>query len=315
MRRTALPQHHEVSINGITMHIAEQGKGPLVLLLHGWPESWYSWRHQFQPLADAGYRVVAPDQRGYGATDSPEDVDQYTILHLVGDVVGLIHALDEKQAVIVGHDWGAPVAWHTAQLRPDLVRGVAGLSVAPTPRSRVPPLAAARQRFGDGFYQIYFQQPGVAEAELTKDVPTTFRKILAGIGDGPPVAPEGGGFLDRMANPETLPEWLTEDDITAFADQYARNGFTGGLNWYRNIDRNWELTTPWQHTQLTPPALYVTGDRDVVRGFYPPDFLENLPTLVPNLRAVLDLPGCGHWTQQERPDEVNNALLNFLQTL
>ncbi|MBP2477899.1 pimeloyl-ACP methyl ester carboxylesterase [Crossiella equi] len=311
MRRITLVQHREVSVNGITMHVAEQGQGPLVLLLHGFPESWYSWRHQFQPLADAGYRVVAPDQRGYGGTDAPAAVEDYSIFHLVGDVVGLIAALGEEQAVVVGHDWGAPVAWHTALLRPDLVRGVAGLSVPPTPRAARPPLASAREHFGPDFYQIYFQEPGVADAELNADPASTFRRVLAGLGD--PNA--SGGFLARMREPEELPSWLTEDDITAFTEQYARNGFTGGLNWYRNIDRNWALTLPWQGAKITPPAFYVTGDQDIVRGFYPPDFLDRLPGIVPDLRGVLDLPGCGHWTQQERPEEVNKALLEFLAGL
>ncbi|MGW0522674.1 alpha/beta fold hydrolase [Crossiella sp. NPDC003009] len=321
MRRTALPQHREVSVNGITMHIAEQGEGPLVLLLHGFPESWYSWRHQFQPLAEAGYHVVAPDQRGYGGTDQPSDVDDYSIFHLVGDVVGLIHALGERQAVVIGHDWGAPVAWNTAMMRPDLVRGVGGLSVAPAPRGPVPPLVAARQRFGDGFYQIYFQEPGVADAELNQDIRSTFRKTLAatsGESDSSaatPTAPAGGGFLSAMPEPKTLPSWLTEADIDAYTEQYQRNGFTGGLNWYRNIDRNWALTAPWQGAPITAPALHITGERDLVRGFYPPDYLERLPEQLPGLRTVLDLPGCGHWTQQERPDEVNKALLEFLAGL
>ncbi|MCK2239790.1 MULTISPECIES: alpha/beta fold hydrolase [unclassified Crossiella] len=313
-----MPQHREVSVNGITMHIAEQGEGPLVLLLHGFPESWYSWRHQFEPLAAAGYHVVAPDQRGYGGTDQPSEVDAYSIFHLVGDVVGLIEALGHQQAVVVGHDWGAPVAWHTAMLRPDLVRGVAGLSVAPGPRGPVPPLVAARERFGDGFYQIYFQEPGVADAELNADVRGAFRKTLAatsGEGANPAAAPlaQGGGFLAAMPDPETLPGWVTEADIDAYTEQYQRNGFTGGLNWYRNIDRNWELTAPWQNARITAPALYISGDRDLVRAFYPPEFMDHvLPKILPDLRGVVDLPGCGHWTQQERPDEVNKALLEFL---
>lgn len=316
-----MPQHRQVTVNGISMHIAEQGEGPLVLLLHGFPESWYSWRHQFQPLADAGYRVVAPDQRGYGGTDQPSDIADYSIFHLVGDVVGLIEALGEQEAVVVGHDWGAPVAWNTAMMRPDLIRGVAGLSVAPTPRGTVAPLVSARERFGDGFYQIYFQQPGVADAELNADVRGSFRKTLAatsGESAGAAAAPTsvGGGFLAGMPEPEQLPSWLTEADIDAYTEQYQRNGFTGGLNWYRNIDRNWALTLPWQNARITPPALYITGDKDLVRGFYPPGYLEQqLPQLVTDLRKVVDLPGCGHWTQQERPEEVNAALLEFLAGL
>ncbi|MFI9384481.1 alpha/beta fold hydrolase [Kutzneria sp. NPDC052558] len=307
-----------MSVNGLTMHIAEQGTGPLVLLLHGFPESWYSWRHQFQPLADAGFHVVAPDQRGYAGTDQPEAIDQYTILHLVGDVIGLIHALGEREAVVVGHDWGAPVAWNTALLRPDIIRGVAGLSVPPTRRAPARPLDLLEKRFGKDFYQIYFQEPGVADAELAADLKDTFRRFLvAASGDAEPAKArvEGGGFLSAMPRPEKLPSWLTEADIDAFAEQYARNGFTGGLNWYRNINRNWELTAAWEGARITPPSLYFTGTRDLVRTFGAPDFIEKLPELAPNLRGVVDLEGCGHWTQQERPDEVNAALVEFLKGL
>jgi pimeloyl-ACP methyl ester carboxylesterase len=313
-----LPTQRTLKANGIDLHIAEEGEGPLVVLLHGWPESWYAWRHQFTPLAEAGYRVVAPDQRGYGDSDRPEGVDQYTIMHLVGDVVGLIEALGEREAVVVGHDWGAPVAWHTALLRPDLVRGVAGLSVPPSPRSQRPPLEIARKHFGEGFYQIYFQEPGVAEAEFGQDLTRTFRTVLGATPMGKPaplIVEAGKGFLDRAEDPEALPDWLTDEDIAEFAAQYARSGFTGGLNWYRNIDRNWELTAPWQDAEITVPSLYVTGDRDPVRAFSSPRMIERLPELLTDLRGVHDLPGCGHWIQQERPDEVNAALLEFLKGL
>src|SRR5260370_5621391 len=165
--------HRFVTTNGIRMHYVEAGRGPLVVLCHGFPESWYSWRHQIGALADAGFHVVAPDQRGYGRTEAPDDVTRYTLLDLVGDVVGLIDALGEERAVVVGHDWGAPVAWHTALLRPDRVRGVSGLSVPYRPRGTASPIAAMRAGLGEGFYQVYFQQPGVAEAELERDVRTT----------------------------------------------------------------------------------------------------------------------------------------------
>jgi len=307
-----LPTHRKVSVNGISMHIAEQGDGPLVLLLHGWPETSHSWRKQFQPLADAGYRVVAPDQRGFGGTDCPDGVDQYTMLHLVGDVVGLIGALGERQAIVVGHDWGAPVAWHTAQLRPDLVRGVVGLSVPASARPSVPPLSIARRMLGDGFYQIYFQQAGVAEADLGKDIRTTFRKLYGGNGSGVAVVPEGSRFLDQEEDPRTLPDWLTEDDIDTAVDAFSRTGFTGGLNWYRNIDRNWELTAAWQDVPITPPALYLSGEQDLVRRFTD---AGRLPRLATDLRGVVDIPDCGHWVQLERPAEVNSALLDFFSRL
>ncbi|MFF3334031.1 alpha/beta fold hydrolase [Streptomyces sp. NPDC002888] len=313
-----------VDVNGVRLHIAEEGEGPLVVLLHGFPESWHSWRHQFGPLAEAGFRVVAPDQRGYGRSEHPDDVAAYSILHLVGDVVGLIQALGEEKAYVVGHDWGAPVAWHTALLRPDVVLGVAGLSVPPPFRGTEPPLAAMDAMFGGRFYWNYFNRPGVADAEFAKDTRTTLRKFLySASGDAPdagqgkqPLIEPGQGWLVSMPDPEVLPKWLTEDDLDALTDSFAQ-GFTGALNWYRNLDRNWELTAPWHGAVVSPPALYVYGDLDPVPAFPgTPELIAALPGLMPNLRrAPLRLEGCGHWTQQERPDEVNAALIDFLTEL
>jgi pimeloyl-ACP methyl ester carboxylesterase len=196
-------RHRYVDARGLRMHIAEAGTGPLVLLLHGFPECWYSWRHQLTALAQAGYHAVAPDQRGYCRTGGPDAADEYTILHLTGDVIALMDALGEPRAVVTGHDWGAPVAWHTALLRPDRVRGVIGLSVPYRPRGSSPPIAAMRSMLGDGFYMIYFQQPGVADAELAADPRQTFTRLLySASGDGPggaPIVPPGGGFLDAVA--------------------------------------------------------------------------------------------------------------------
>jgi pimeloyl-ACP methyl ester carboxylesterase len=319
-----LVEHRDIEVGGLRMHIAEEGEGPLIVLLHGFPECWYSWRHQFSPLAAAGYRVVAPDQRGYARSDRPEAVDAYTMLHLVGDVIGLIHALGEEHAIVVGHDWGAPVAWATAQLRPDVVTAVAGLSVAPPTRGQTPPLQAMRERFDGQFYWNYFETPGVADAELGADIRGTFLRSLWGAcGDNPhnnppgqPLVAPGHGFLDRIKTPERLPHWLTDADLDVFAAEFAESGFTGGLNWYRNLDRNWELTAAWQDAPIRVPALYVTGDRDLVFHFPGMDrLLPALTSLHPQLREPLVLPGCGHWTQQERPDEVNAALLEFLDSL
>ncbi|MFI8459886.1 alpha/beta fold hydrolase [Kitasatospora sp. NPDC085464] len=315
-------KHSDVEVNGVRLHLAEQGEGPLVLLLHGFPESWYSWRHQFAPLAEAGYRVVAPDQRGYARSEQPASVDAYTLLHLVGDVTALIGALGEERAVVVGHDWGAPVAWATAALRPDLVRGVAGLSVPPLP-SGPTPLALSRERFGEGFYQIYFQEPGRADAELAADPKSSFRRILGGISpDGVPrawVVPEGMKLLDTVPEPARLPGWLTEADIDAFAADYARHGeraFTGGLNWYRNIDRNNELMAAFTGRRIEAPALYVTGEQDLVNAMVPREVMAYLlQQVTPRLHRHLRLPDTGHWTQQERPAEVNEALLDFLGSL
>jgi pimeloyl-ACP methyl ester carboxylesterase len=312
--------HRHVDVNGLRMHVAEAGTGPLVLLLHGFPECWYSWRHQLPAIAAAGYRVVAPDQRGYCRTGGPADVSAYTILHMVGDVVRLIAALGEERAVVVGHDWGAPVAWHTAQLRPDLVRGVAGLSVPHRPRGSSPPVSVMRSRLGEGFYMVYFQRPDAPEAELGRDLTGTFRRVLyAASGDAPalaPIVPEGGGFLDFCPDPGRLPGWLTAADVETYAAEYAAAGFTGPLNWYRNLDRNWELTAAWHRAPVTPPALFVAGDRDmVVTQPGAKELLASLRSFVPNLRDAVWLPGCGHWTQQERPEETTAALLGFLASL
>jgi pimeloyl-ACP methyl ester carboxylesterase len=322
-------RHRTVETNGIRMHVAEQGEGPLVLLCHGFPESWYSWRHQLTALAAAGFHAVAPDMRGYGQTDQPTEIDQYTLLHLVGDMVGLVDALGEGAAVIAGHDWGAPVAWHAALLRPDRFRAVIGLSVPYRPRGTVRPTTAMPQTDEAIFYQLYFQAPGVAEAELSRDVRSSIRRILfsgsgegrrahAGLGNPAAVGmvPRVGGFLNHAAEPAEPPAWLTEADVDFYAGEVSRAGFRGGLNWYRNIDRNWELMAPYAGARVTVPALYVAGDQDLVVHFRGMDqLLPNLKKFAPELRQTIMLPGCGHWTQQERPKEVNDAIIAFLATL
>ena len=320
--------HRTVETNGIRMHVAEQGAGPLVVLCHGFPESWYSWRHQLPALAQAGFRAVAPDMRGYGQTDRPEAIEQYTLLHLVGDMVGLLDALEAESAVIAGHDWGAPVAWHAALLRPDRFRGVIGLSVPFRPRGPVRPTSVMPQSDNALFYQLYFQTPGVAEAELERDARLTIRRILySASGDVPRredgagagavgMVPRQGGFLTRMVDPASLPPWLTDADLDFYTGEFARTGFRGGLNWYRNIDRNWELLAPFAGASVTVPALYVAGDRDLVVAFRGMDqLIANLSKFAPALRGTVMLPACGHWTQQERAPEVNVAMIDFLRRL
>ena len=322
-------QQRMIETNGIRIHITEQGTGPLVVLCHGFPESWYSWRHQLPALAAAGFHAVAPDMRGYGQTEAPEAIDQYTLLHLVGDMVALLDALGAESAVVAGHDWGAPVAWHAALMRPDRFRAVIGLSVPYLPRGTVRPTTLMPQTDDAMFYQLYFQTPDVAETELQRDVHSTIRRLLySASGDVPRgdvtigqrtvvgMVPRHGGFLSRMVEPTTLPVWLTEADIEFFTGAFTRTGFRGGLNWYRNIDRNWELLAPFAGAQVRVPALYMVGDRDLVVAFRGMEqLIATLPTFVPQLRKTVMLPGCGHWTQQERPEEVNAALIDFLQSL
>ena len=322
-------KHRFIETNGIHMHFAECGEGPLVVLCHGFPESWYSWRHQLQALAAAGFHAVAPDMRGYGQTDQPEAIDQYTLLHLVGDIVGLLDALGAEQAVVAGHDWGAPVAWHCALLRPDRFRAVIGLSVPFWSRLPVRPTSLMRQTDDALFYQLYFQTPGIAETEFERDVRRSIRSLLfSASGDAPRrensgapgnevgMVPRSGGFLSRMMDPASLPAWLSDADVDFYVNEFTRAGFRGGLNWYRNIDRNWELFAPFSGSRVSVPALYIAGDRDLVVGFRGMDqIIANLAHFVPQIRGKLMLPGCGHWTQQERPAEVNNAIIDFLKQL
>jgi pimeloyl-ACP methyl ester carboxylesterase len=321
--------HRTIEANGIRIRLAEAGSGPFVLLCHGFPESWYSWRHQIRALAEAGYHAVAPDMRGYGGTDRPEAIDQYTLFHLTGDMVGVLDALAADQAVIAGHDWGAPVAWHSALFRPDRFRAVIGLSVPFRPRGSARPTSVMPQSDNALFYQLYFQTPGVAEAELECDVRRSIRSFLYwGSGDAPPRADlgtgdyapgmvrRGGGFLSAMIDPPQLPPWLTDADVDYYAGEFSRTGFRGGLNWYRNIDRNWELTAPFAGLRVTVPALFMAGDRDLVVSFRgAKELIANLSKFVPQLRETIMLPGCGHWTQQERAPEVNAAMIGFLKGL
>ncbi|MDX3969430.1 MAG: alpha/beta hydrolase [Bradyrhizobium sp.] len=306
-----------IRANGVELFVREAGQGPLVVLCHGWPELSYSWRHQIPALAEAGFRVVAPDMRGYGRSAAPPDVAAYSIFDTVGDVVGLVQALGETKAMVVGHDWGAPVAWHAALFRPDIFTAVAGLSVPPPFRGRGKPLDLLRQSGITNFYWQYFQAPGVAEAELERDVGRTMRIVLAGRGLADPSAAmfvqEGKGFLSHATAEEPLPAWLSEADLAYFTEAFRKSGFRGGLNWYRNIDRNWELTAPWQDAQIHQPSLFIAGSRDaVITGLIGAKRVNELERVLPNLKGKLILEGAGHWVQQERPDEVNAALVKFL---
>lgn len=316
-------QHQFVTVNGVRLHVASAGEGPLVVLCHGWPELWLSWRHQLPALATAGFRAVAPDMRGFGQSDAPSDVQSYSLLHLVGDMVGLVRALGEKRAVIVGHDWGAPVAWSAAMMRPDLFHAVVAMSVPHRRRGPAQPLRLIREAGMNRFYWVYFQEPGVAEAELERDVAATMRRLLySGSGDAPLrqelplVLPEGGGLLTLTVDPPRLPDWLDQATLDKMTAEYQRTGFRGGLNYYRNIDRNWELLAPWDDVLIRQPALFIAGTRDVViTGPIGEKALADLPANVPGLRGKVLLEGAGHWIQQERPQAVNDALIGFLSGL
>lgn len=320
-------RHRTVQTNGIQMHIAEAGEGPLVLLCHGWPESWYSWRHQLPALAAAGFHAVAPDMRGYGRTDAPKEIDRYTVFHLVGDMVGLCDSLGAKNAVIVGHDWGSIVAWTAALVRPDRFRGVVGVSVPFFPRGPMPPTQMFKAMAGDNFmYILYFQEPGKAERELERDTTRTMRMLLYSASGSVPreqVAvrsiPKTAGFLDAMLEPPKLPAWLSESDLAFYAAEFARVGFRGGLNWYRNFDRNWELLGAFADAKVTIPSCFIGGLRDAVvtgpGGTGPGPMVQMLPTFCTDLRGTVLIPDAGHWTQQEDPRATNKALIDFLRSL
>ncbi len=309
--------------NGIKQRYAECGSGPTVLFCHGWPESWYSWRHQMLALAAAGYRCIAPDMRGYGGTDAPLDIEQYTLLDLVGDMVSLLRELEAKDTVVVGHDWGAPVAWHCALLRPDLFRAVVGMSVPWALRGKIDLLSSLEKHGITRFYMQYFQTPGVAEAELERDV----RKSLSLVyfnssGDQPDaeksfaVLPPAGGFLDNKMAPAQPLTWLTENDLAWFTGEFTRTGFRGGLNWYRNLTRNWRLTSAWQSQPIRQPSMFIAGSRDSVLKFPASKAqIESFPKSLPGIRGTHVLEGAGHWIQQERAAEVNRLLLEFLKDL
>jgi pimeloyl-ACP methyl ester carboxylesterase len=322
-------RHRHVDTNGIRMHVAESGPedGPVVVLCHGFPECWYSWRHQLRALGDAGYRVLAPDQRGYGTTDLPAAVDEYTQLHLVGDIVGLLDAVGTDDAVVVGHDWGGPVAWHAALLRPDRIRAVAALSVhfggvAPVPTPRVKPTDGMRAALGDAFlYVLFFQEPGVAERELDADPRRTLRTMLYALsGDVPRdeyrfFDPQARTFAEIVNEPPGPLDWLSDADLDAFCASFEHHGtFFGGLNWYRNIDRNQELLAPFAGAQVRQPALFIGAEFDSIFGQTPEGVLATR-TAVPNLRDPIWVEGSGHWIQQEEPDVVNRALLEFFASL
>jgi pimeloyl-ACP methyl ester carboxylesterase len=309
-----------VDTNGVRLRVIEAGEpgAPVVVLAHGFPELAYSWRHQIPVLADAGYHVLAPDQRGYGGSSRPDAIDAYNIHELTADLVGLLDDVGADRAAWIGHDWGAMVLWNLPLLHPDRVAAVAALSVPPLPRSRQPPMQAFRRIFGENFfYMLYFQEPGVPDAELNGDPARTMRRMIGGL--RPPsdegaairmVAPGPEGFIDRMPEPDGLPDWIGQDELDHYIAEFARTGFTGGLNWYRNMDRNWETTEELADAMITAPCLFIGGTADPVLSFTRADRAAQVIS-GPYQQVMID--GAGHWLQQERPDLVNETLLDFLK--
>lgn len=320
---TVSPDFRMIEANRLRFRVALAGEGPLVVLVHGWPESWYSWRHQIAALAGAGYRVAAPDVRGYGGSDKPAAIEAYAIKEMCADIAGLIAALGEDQAILVGHDWGAPIVWNTSLFHPERVRAVAGLSVPHLGRGPMPRIQLFRQLYKDRFfYQLYFQEPGVAEAELEADVRTSLRKIYymaSGEAKGAGLTADKAAdarLLDGLLDPDPFPAWLTPTDLDYYVGEFQRSGFRGPLNRYRTADLDFAQQAELVGRRIEQPAAFIAGSRDPVLRFVPGvDLIERMREQVADLRIVRLIEGAGHWVQQERPAEVNAALLEFLRSL
>lgn len=315
-----------IPTNGIRLHALTAGQGPLVVLVHGWPELSHSWRHQIGPLAEAGYQVVAIDVRGYGRSDRPEPVEAYAMAPLMGDLVGVFDHFQAEQAVLIGHDWGAPIVWNTALAYPERVRAVAGLSVPYFKRASVPPLSlwsslyTAKDRF---FYQVYFQAEGVAEAAFEADPTAALEKVYYSLsgdavraGDTWPALPADAALLEHLPRPTTFPAWLSAEDRALYARAFTASGFRGAFNRYRNIDRDYHALPDYGVGRIGQPSAFIGGALDAVRSFVPGmDTYQGVGLLLDDLRLREVIDGVGHWVQQEAPDRVNAALLAFLRGL
>ncbi len=309
------PDPHYIKSNGINMAVYEQGAGPAVVLLHGFPELAFSWRHQLPALANAGYRAIAPDQRGYGQTDAPPNVEDYCADELIADVHGLLDALELESATFIGHDWGALVLWYMAMLAPERIEGLIILNIPHSPRPPVDPIQIFRQRFGDDFYIVNFQDSDEADRAFAADPAHVFdmmmRKNQVSRAQFEQLPPEmkSLSLLQVMARDQASGEpLLTEDERDYFASAFAKSGFTGPINWYRNWTRNWQRLESVDQT-IDIPTLFIGAVDDVIIS---PEFIEAMKPLVNNLEIHI-LEPCGHWSQQERPDEVNRIILSWLQ--
>ncbi|MDV3442478.1 alpha/beta hydrolase [Pseudomonas otitidis] len=312
-------EHRRLAVNGIqlALHLAGPEDGPPVWLLHGFPECWLAWRHQIEPLGRAGYRVLVPDMRGYGASSAPADPAAYDLLTLCADIRAAMDALGQARVCVVGHDWGAPVAWHLALLEPQRVQAVVGMAVPFGGRPRQPATDAMRRHFADRFnYILYFQQVGLAEQELDADIPRTLRMMLHHCSAAVPLGhflqerPAGSRLFDGLEDPGQPPAWCEPEAFAGYCKAFERHGFRGALNWYRNFERNWALTEPLQGQRVLQPALFLIGDHDPV-GLLEAHTLKQMPEVVPALEAHR-IEACGHWLQSEQPEAVNERLLNFL---
>ncbi|XVF57534.1 hypothetical protein PTKIN_Ptkin06aG0213300 [Pterospermum kingtungense] len=312
-------QHRMVNVNGITMHVAKKGEGPSVILfLHGFPELWYTWRHQILGLSSLGYHTVAPDLRGYGDTDAPASVTSYTCLHIVGDLIALIDSLSVEKVFLVGHDWGAIIGWYLCLFRPDRVKAFVCLSVPFMPRKpKMKPVERMRLFFGDDYYICRFQEPGKMEAEIAHfGTSEVLKKIICSHKPGPFCLPKDNAFGISPDNPVTLPSWFSKEDLSYYANKFKNNGFTGALNYYRAFDLNWELTAPWTDVQVKVPVKFIVGDLDSV--YTTPgikEYVQNgsFKRDVPLLDAVVVMEGVGHFINQERAEDINSHIYDFIK--
>jgi epoxide hydrolase A/B len=306
-------------VNGIRLSYLSQGEGPLVIFMHGFPDLAISWRHQMEAVSTAGYRAVAPDMRGYGESDAPEDPSLYTQFHIAGDITGLMDHLGEQSAVLIGHDMGANLDWAMSTFLPQRVRGVVVLSIPHKPRGTRPPVASSPPRF----YQRLFQEMGVEEADLHAKVQTFIPAIfdrLSGSSElgAPPalIVPDGQHFSDLFEAPRAAPAWMGDDELALYVSTFARTGFRGALNWYRNIDNNWRMSTPWASSPVPVPAAFMIGTADVAWALFKDNgIIDSQRDRVPDLLDLRVLEGVGHWIAQEAPEEVNDLVLTFLAQL
>jgi len=325
----ALAQHNEdvnmrfIESNGIKLRIAEMGEGPLVILVHGWPESWYSWRHQMPAIAAAGYRVVAPDMRGYGKSDKPRAVEDYDIRQLTGDLAGLVDALGEEQAILIGHDWGSIVTWNAMLLYPEKFTALVSMSVPYSGRGPMSPVDGMRAIYKDNFFYIlYFQEWNVAEREFDADPEGILSRLYASP-DTPREPPtvtdpkrSAGGWIPRLGKPTELPGWLSQEDLDYYVSEFTEAGFRGGINYYRNFHRNWEITPELSGAKVKQPVIFIAGEKDVViRGATEDQLKAGMGAHVSDLRAVHLIPGVGHWVQQEAAEKTNEIIVDFLNSL
>ncbi|KAL1312977.1 uncharacterized protein LOC107645926 [Arachis ipaensis] len=311
-------EHTRVEVNGINMHVAVKGQGPVVLFLHGFPELWYSWRHQILALSHKGYRCVAPDLRGFGDTDAPASVDSYNCVHVVSDLVALIQSLQVEKVFLVAHDWGAIIGWYLCLFRPELVKAYVCLSVPFFRRNpTVPTVDSMRALHGDDYYICRFQEEGKVEAEMAPlGAEYVIKNMLTNRRIGPPIFPKGEyGTAFNPDMTEDLPSWLTQQDLAYFVSKFEKTGFTGGLNYYRNFNKNWELTAPWSGAKIKVPVKFIAGELDsVYTSLGMKDYIESggFKEDVPGLEEVIIQPGVAHFNNQETPHDITNHIYNFI---